>query len=70
MYKLISKDVKRNPKRWSRLKLCQIDENLGCGPESDLSFNAEIRKELKGLLSVVNPKNIFLMNGNENPKKE
>ncbi len=69
LYKLISKDVKKNPKRWSRLKLFQIDENLGCGPKSNLSFNAEIRKELKELLSVVNPKNIFLIDGSEESKK-
>ena len=69
LYRLLSKDVKLNSKRWSRLKIFQIDENLGISPESDLSFNKEIRKELKELFKIVYPKDIFLIDGTENPKK-
>ena len=69
LYRLISKDIKLNPKRWSRLKIFQIDENLGISPESDLSFNKEIRKELKELFKIVYPKDIFLIDGTESPSK-
>ena len=67
LYRLISKDAKLNPERWSRLKIFQIDENLGISPESDLSFNKEIRKELKELFKIVYPKNIFLIDGTHKP---
>ena len=69
LYRLISKDVKLNPKRWSRLKIFQIDENLGINPDSNLSFNKEIRKELKELFKIVYPKDIFLIDGTESPSK-
>ena len=68
LYKLISKEAAKNPKTWSKLKLFQIDENLGVVPDSSLSFNFEIRKELKNLLKIINPGNIFLMDGLKNPK--
>ena len=63
LHQLISKDVLKNPKRWSRLKLFQIDEYLGISPNSDLSFNKEIKRELKPLLNLLKKKNIFLING-------
>ena len=69
LYKLISKEVKKNPKNWSRLKLFQIDEYLGIGPDSNLSFNREIRRELKELLSIVNPKIYFLLMEENNQTK-
>ena len=68
LYKLISNDAKKYPKRWSRLKLFQIDENLGAPANSSLSFNYEIRKELKNLFKIINPKNMFLIDGTTNPK--
>ena len=68
LYKLISKAATKNLKIWEKLKLFQIDENLGISPDSLLSFNFEIRKELWPLLSIVNPKNIFLVDGTKNPK--
>lgn len=68
LYKLLSKDAKKNPKFYSRLKLFQIDENFGISPNSPLSFNFEIRKELKYLFKVVKPKNIFLIDGTKNPR--
>lgn len=63
LYKLITNDVLKNPKTWSKLKLFQIDENLGKGPESKLSFNNEIIIKLKSLINQLNPKNIFLIDG-------
>ena len=69
LYRLISKDAKLNPKRWSRLKIFQIDENLDISPDSNLSFNKEIRKELKELFKIVYPKDIFLIDGIESPSK-
>ena len=69
IYKLISKDVVKSPKIWKKVKLFQIDENLGISSDSKASFNFEIRRELKKLLKIINPKNIFLMNGLESPKK-
>ena len=69
LHKLISKDVIKNPQRWSKLKIFQIDENLYAPPSSTLSFNNELRKELKSLIKILNPKNIFLIDGTENPKK-
>ena len=68
LYKLISKDVLNHPKQWGKIKIFQIDENLGFGPESPLSFNNEMKKELKNLFKVVNPKSIFLIDGTKNPK--
>ena len=68
LYKLISKDASLNPKIWEKVRLFQIDENLGISPSSPLSFNYEIRKELKQLFKIINPKNIFLIDGTKNPK--
>lgn len=69
LYKLISKDAKRNPEKWRKIKLFQIDEKLDISPEDPLSFNFELRKELKDLLKIIEPKNIFLINGDQSPKK-
>ncbi|MBI3590839.1 MAG: 6-phosphogluconolactonase [Candidatus Melainabacteria bacterium] len=69
LYKLISKDAVKSTKKWRKIKLFQIDENLGAHPSSPVSFNFEIRKELKQLLNILNSKNIFLMDGTEKPKK-
>ena len=68
LYKLISKDVTKNPKVWSRLKCFQIDENLSASSDSRISFNYEIRKKLKRLLKSLYPRNIFLIDGTRNPK--
>lgn len=68
LYKLISKDVKKSPKKWSKLKLFQIDEKIGISADSPHSFNFEIRKELKALLKVTKRKNIFLIDGTKKPK--
>ncbi len=68
VYKLISRDVARNPRTWKKVKLFQIDEKLGIAPSIRISFNYEIRKELKGLFKIIYPKNIFLIDGTENPK--
>lgn len=68
LYKLISKDVTMHKKRWEKLKVLQIDENLGTSPDSSISFNFEIRKELKNLFKVINSRNIFLIDGIKNPK--
>ena len=67
LHKLISQDSAKNPKRWSRLKLFQIDEYLGISPDSDLSFNKEIKRELKSLLKILKKKNIFLIDGRKSP---
>lgn len=69
LYKLISRDVIKNPKKWSKIKLFQIDENLGVSPDSPLSFNHEIKRELKSLIKVTKEKNIFLMDGTKSPQK-
>ena len=68
MYKLISKDAKKYPKIWSKVKLFQIDENIGVSPSNSLSFNYELRKKLKPLFKIVDSKNIFLIDGTENTK--
>lgn len=68
LYKLISKDAKKNPRFWKRIKIFQIDENLGISPSSSLSFNSELRKELKELIKVLPQKNIFLINGRKTPE--
>ena len=72
LYKLISKDAMKSPKKWSKLKIFQIDETLGLKPSSTISFNYEIRRELKGLIKIVYinnlAKNIFLIDGTKNPK--
>ncbi len=68
LHKLISMDVKKNPYAWKKIKLFQIDENLGLSPQSPHSFNSEIRKELKNLFRIINPKNIFLIDGTKDPK--
>ena len=69
LYKLISKDASSYPKRWNNVKVFQIDEKLGVYFNSKDSFNFEIRKELKQLLKIINPKNTFLIDGTQNPKK-
>lgn len=69
LYKLISNNVRKNPKLWKKLKLFQIDEKLGISPESPLSFNFEVRQELNELLKILDKKNVFLINGLINPKK-
>ena len=68
LHELISKDVLNYPKHWKKIKIFQIDENLGVNPKSPLSFNNEIKKELKNLFKVVNPKNVCLIDGTKNPK--
>ncbi|GEM_PF-3518894 len=68
LHRLISKDVLNHKKQWEKIKVFQIDENLGVSPKSPLSFNNEIERELKNLLKAANPKNIFLMDGTKNPK--
>lgn len=68
LHKLISRDAKKNPKAWKKIKILQIDEILGASPSSSLSFNYELRKELKPLLSILPKKNVFLINGTKNPK--
>lgn len=68
LHKLISKDAIKNKKIWSRLKIFQIDENLGLKPTDSLSFNNEIKGELKSLIKLLPKKNIFLINGKQNPK--
>lgn len=69
LHKLISKDAAKNPKRWSKLKLFQIDEYLGISPYSDLSFNKEIKRELKSLLKILKKKNLFLIDGRKSPSQ-
>ena len=69
LYKLISRDSVKHPNIWEKLKIFQIDENIGIKPDSPLSFNHEIRRELKPLIKILNKKNIFLMDGTKNPKK-
>ena len=68
LYTLVSKDAKNNSIFWRKVKLFQIDENLGISPNSTFSFNHEVRKELKELIKIINPKNLFLINGQENLK--
>ena len=68
LYKLISKDAAKNPNIWKKVKLFQIDENLRIPPTSSLSFNFEIRKELKSLIRLISPKNLFLIDGTKKPK--
>ena len=68
LHKLISNDAAKNPSIWKKIKLFQIDENLGLSSQHSLSFNFEIRKELKNLFKITNPKNIFLIDGVQNPK--
>ncbi len=68
LYKLISRDVLKSPIQWKKVKLFQIDENLGTSPDSLISFNHEVRQELNPLLKLVNPKNVFLIDGTKNPK--
>ena len=68
LHKLISKDAIKNKKAWSRLKIFQIDENLGLKPTDPLSFNHEIKNELKSLIKLLPTKNIFLIDGKQNPR--
>jgi len=69
LYKLISKDAKKNASVWKRVKLFQIDEKIGISSNSANSFNFEIRKELKDLLKIIKKENVFLIDGIKNPKK-
>ena len=69
LHKLISNDAKKYPKKWKKIKILQIDENLGIPPHSLFSFNNEIRKELSPLLKILNAKNVFLIDGRKNPNK-
>lgn len=69
LYKLISKDAKKNANAWKKIKLFQIDEKIGISPNSSLSFNFEIRRELKDLLKITKKENVFLINGLKNPKE-
>lgn len=69
LYKLISLDSKKKPKKWSKLKLFQIDEKIGVSCDSKSSFNFEIRKELSSLFKILPKKNCFLIDGVKNPKK-
>ena len=68
LYKLVSRDVSNHSKIWRRVKVFQIDEKLGVSPNAPLSFNYEVRRELKDLIKIINSKNIFLMDGTKNPK--
>ena len=68
LHELISKDAHSHSKIWKKIKIFQIDENHGVSLKSPLSFNHEIKKELKNLLKIVNSKNIFVMDGTKNPK--
>ena len=69
LHKLISRDSMKSPTRWEKVKVLQIDENLEASPYSSLSFNFELRKELKQLFKILNPKNIFFINGMKPPKQ-
>lgn len=69
LYKLINKSAIKHPAFWKNVKLLQIDENLGFSPGSSLSFNREIKNELKNLLKVIKRNNIFLIDGSKKPKK-
>lgn len=69
LYKLISLDSKKKPKKWTKLKLFQIDEKTGVPCNSKNSFNLEIRKELSPLFKILPKKNYFLIDGVKNPKK-
>lgn len=69
LYNLISGDAAKNPNKWKKVKLIQIDENLGVKSDSPISFNHEIRTKLKLLFKIVNPKNVFLMDGLKDPKE-
>lgn len=68
LYKLINKSAIKHPAFWRNVKLFQIDENLGFGPDSHLSFNYEIKRELNPLFKILNKKNIFLIDGRKKPK--
>lgn len=68
LYKLISKDAIKFPKKWSKLKIFQIDETLGLKSSSPISFNYEIKRELRGLIKIIKPDNLFLIDGSKNPK--
>ena len=63
LYKLINKSAIKHPAFWRNIKLFQIDENLGFSPNSSLSFNCEIKKELKNLLKIVRKNNVFFIDG-------
>lgn len=69
LYKLISLDSKKKPKKWSKLKLFQIDEKIGVSCDSKSSFNFEIRKELSSLFKILPKKNYYLIDGVKNPKE-
>lgn len=69
LYKLISENVRKAPKMWRKVRVFQIDETLDITPDSPLSFNHEIKRELKNLIKILPKKNIFLMDGTKEPKK-
>lgn len=69
LHKLISKDAKKHPQKWRKIKIFQIDETYGISPNSPLSFNHEIRTELKDLIKILNKKNFFLIDGKKNYKQ-
>ncbi len=69
LHKLISKDSKKNPKVWEKIKVFQIDENLSVSTKSKISFNYEVSTELKDLFKILNKENIFLIDGTLDPKK-
>lgn len=69
LHGLIAMDAKKFPKKWKRIKILQIDENLGISPDLPGSFNFELRKELKPLFKILPSKNLFLIAGLKNPNK-
>lgn len=69
LYKLIDKNTIKNPISWEKVKLFQIDENLGFGPDSQVSFNWEIKNELKNLLKIISKNNVFFIDGMKKPSQ-
>jgi glucosamine-6-phosphate deaminase len=69
LYKLINNNSVKTPIFWRKTKLFQIDENIGFSPDSKLSFNREIKRELKNLLKIVKKNNVFFIDGAKNPAK-
>lgn len=63
LYMLISRDITKNKKFWSQVKLIQIDENYGMGKNSSFSFNFELRHELKPLIKILKEENVFFIDG-------
>lgn len=69
LHKLISSDVRKQPKRWAKISIFQIDENLGISPKSKNSFNNELKRELMPLFKILPKENVFLIDGKKNPTK-